>query len=166
LYKVFYHNEKDVVSMVNLLYQEYLSLTDPVKEKSVTPIELYNMGKYFERNKDWTMAQACIEKASRNLGSKYKTDSLIRLSMIHKRQEQWSQAVGIWKDIVEDKSMFHLLPWIELAKYYEHKEKNFQTALEYSNRAIKLLSKRREKDIMLLNHRINRLKRKIGAPEI
>ena len=95
LYKVFYHNEKDVVSMVGMLHKEFSYLSNPLNEKSAKPLDLYNMGKYFERMRDWTTALACIQKASPGLNESYRRDSLIRLSMIHKKEERWEEAVGI-----------------------------------------------------------------------
>ena len=157
LYKVFYHNEKDVVSMVSLLFKEYSYFNDPLNEQTITPLDLYSMGRYYERMRDYTMAQACIEKASPNLSDSYRRDSLIRLSMIHKREKRWADAVGIWKDFVSNERIFSLSPYVELSKYYEHKEKKFETALCYSNEALSKISNRRENDVGALRHRIFRL---------
>ena len=161
LYKVFYHNEKDVVSMVSLLFKEYSYFNDPLNEQTITPLDLYSMGKYYELMRDYTMAQACMEKASPNLSDSYRRDSLIRLSMIHKREKRWADAVGIWKDFVSNERIFNLSPYVELAKYYEHKENKFETALRYSTEALSKISNRRENDVGALRHRIFRLENKI-----
>lgn len=161
LYKVFYHNEKDVVSMVGLLFKEHNYFKNPLNDKTIAPLDLYSMGKYFERMRDYTMAQACIAKASPKLNGAYRRDSLIRLSMIHKREKRWADAVGIWKDFVSNEKIFTLLPYVELAKYYEHKAKKFEIALHYSNKALSKLSDRRENDLSALRHRIFRLENKI-----
>jgi len=161
LYKVFYHNEKDVVSMVGLLFKEYNFFNNPLNDKTIAPLDLYSMGRYFERMRDYTMAQACIEKASPNLNGAYRKDSLIRLSMIHKREKRWADAVGIWKDFVSKERIFNLSPYVELAKYYEHKAKKFEIALHYSNEALNKISNRRENDLSALRHRIFRLENKI-----
>jgi len=161
LYKVFYHNEKDVVSMVGLLFKEYNYLNNPLRDKTIMPLDLYSMGKYFERMRDYTMAQACIAKASPKLNGAYRRDSLIRLSIIHKRDKRWAAAVGIWKDLLSNENIFNLSPYIELAKYYEHKVKKFEIALRYSNEALSKISSRRENDVSALRHRIFRLQNKI-----
>jgi len=162
LYKVFYHNEKDVVSMVGLLQSEHRYFADPTRQKEIKPLELYQMGKYFERNRDWTMALACLEKAIPNLRESYRIDSLFRLAMIHKRNGRWTEAVGIWKDLVTEDNPFSLQPFVELAMYYEHKEKNIVTALNYSTNALGKISRRRDRDIFALEHRIKRLNKKSG----
>ena len=161
LYKVFYHNEKDVVSMVGLLFKEHNYFKNPLNDKTIAPLDLYSMGKYFERRRDYTMAQACIAKASPKLNGAYRRDSLIRLSMIHKREKRWADAVGIWKDFVSNEKIFTLLPYVELAKYYEHKAKKFEIAVRYSNKALSKLSDRHENDLSALRHRIFRLENKI-----
>ena len=161
LYKVFYHNEKDVVSMVGLLFKEYNYFNNPLRDKTIAPLDLYSMGKYFERMRDYTMAQACIAKASPKLNGSCRRDSLLRLSMIHKREKRWADAVSIWKDFVSNEKIFNLSPYVELAKYYEHKAKNFEIAMHYSNEALNKISSRRENDASALRHRIFRLKNKI-----
>ena len=162
LYKVFYHNEKDVVSMVGLLQSEHRYFADPTNEKEIKPLDLYQMGKYFERCRDWTMALACLEKATPNLHHGYRIDSLLRLSMIHKRNGRWTEAVGIWKDLVSKDNPFSLKPFVELSMYYEHREKNVEAALIYSTNALRKISGRRDSDILKLEHRIKRLNKKIG----
>ena len=107
------------------------------------------------------MAQACMEKASPKLDGAYRRDSLIRLSMIHKREKRWADAVGIWKDFVSNEKIFNLSPYVELAKFYEHKAKKYETALRYSNEALGRMSNRRENDLTALRHRIFRLENKI-----
>jgi len=160
--KVFYHNEKDVVSMVGLLHSEHRHLTNPTNEKEMKPLDLYQMGKFFERSRDWTMALACMEKAAPELEDGYRIDSLIRLSMIHKKNGRWTEAVGIWKDLVSEVNHFSLQPFVELAKYFEHKEKEFEVALNYSTNALAQISRRRDRDIFALEYRIKRLKKKLG----
>ena len=49
------------------------------------------------------------------------------------------EAVRIWHTMVTRKEG-GVLPLIELAKYYEHKEKDVQVALSYTRQAIALLS--------------------------
>ena len=162
LNKVFYHNEKDIVSMVGLLHIEHRYLTNPTIEKEMKPLDLYQMGKYFERSREWTNALACLEKASPELEGRYKIDSLIRQSMIHKRNGRWAEAVGIWKDLVSEDAHFSLQPFVELAMYYEHREKKIEIALNFSTNALDKISRRRDSDIFALKHRIQRLNRKLG----
>ena len=162
LYKVFYHNEKDVVSMVGLLHSEYQCLTNPTIEKEMKPLDLYQIGKYFERSREWTMALVCLEKASPKLDERYRIDSLIRLSIIHKRNGRWSEAVGIWKDLVSEDTPFSLQPFVELAMYYEHREKKIESALIFSTNSLDKIPRRRDSDIYALEHRIKRLNRKIS----
>ena len=82
--------------------------------------------------------------------------------MIHKRNGRWTEAVSIWKDLVSKENPFSLQPFVELAMYYEHREKNVEAALNYSTNALGKISGRRDSDILALKHRINRLNKKIG----
>ncbi|HRX14703.1 MAG TPA: ribonuclease H-like domain-containing protein [Spirochaetota bacterium] len=90
-----------------------------------------------------------------------------KFSIVLKRNKEWYKAVDYWN---KSGSFFSL---IELAKYYEHKEKKYIQALNVSNKANEILSKKEtnkdenpdkvKKRRDLLQVRINRLKKKISA---
>ena len=58
------------------------------------------------------------------------------LSLYHKRTGNWNEAVRIWGQLwSERKSIF---AGIELAKYYEHREKNLRSAIEITESMLEL----------------------------
>ncbi|HHX75362.1 MAG TPA: hypothetical protein GX699_10715, partial [Firmicutes bacterium] len=50
------------------------------------------------------------------------------LSLVYKKQGKWREAAGIWGKLVRT-GRGGPLPYLELAKYYEHREKNYRAAL-------------------------------------
>jgi len=88
-----------------------------------------------------------------------------RLSILQKRRGDMDEAIRLWKDAAKKG---HLYAYIELAKYYEHKEKNIKSALMWTESALKRLE-RLDMPAYIHNywtdeidHRMKRLKRKAG----
>jgi hypothetical protein len=51
-------------------------------------------------------------------------------------------------------------PYTELAKYHEHRRKDWDRAMAYVNDALELIPSHREREIELLQHRRQRLEQK------
>jgi hypothetical protein len=73
--------------------------------------------------------------------------------------------VTFWKKSAD--RGYLISPYIELAMYYEHKEKDYPEAIHWTLSAIELVSSQPELisssyTITALNHRLSRLKRKIS----
>lgn len=56
--------------------------------------------------------------------------------MLHRRQGDWEKAVQLWRKAAEHGETFAC---IELAKYYEHHERNYSEALIWANKALEEL---------------------------
>ena len=61
--------------------------------------------------------------------------ALLRLADIHKHRGNWNSAIPLWEEAASNNSITAL---IELAKYYEHQEKAYHLALDYTLRALTL----------------------------
>ncbi|MDA3899461.1 MAG: ribonuclease H-like domain-containing protein [Spirochaetes bacterium] len=89
-----------------------------------------------------------------------------KFSIVLKRNKEWEKAVKFWQ---ESGSYFSL---IELAKYHEHRQKNYIQAMNVCEKADKVLSEmeqsttihtdKAEKERDLLNKRRKRLEKKIS----
>jgi len=62
----------------------------------------------------------------------------MRMAFIHKKLQRWKQAAKLWHHYLEQES-YHPLPYIELAKHYEHRERNYKKARELVDQALKEL---------------------------
>jgi len=54
------------------------------------------------------------------------------LALTYRRQGSWAEAVSVWKVMAGRRSVHAM---VELAKYYEHREKNVQAALAWTRKA-------------------------------
>jgi galactokinase len=95
--------------------------------------------------------------------------------MLMKRQQRMEEAAMLWKQLVDIGTYVGIAPYIELAKYYEHKVKDYVTARHFVNEAMKVMDKKsfllKEgsgifiQELTALRHRLGRLMRKLSSVE-
>ncbi|MGE5403993.1 MAG: ribonuclease H-like domain-containing protein [Candidatus Saccharibacteria bacterium] len=87
-----------------------------------------------------------------------------QLARIHKKQGNHRLTVDLWWEAA-DRDEMAIEPWIELAKHFEHREKNHETARECTIQAIRLRREHghagRYADDRALQKRLQRLENKI-----
>jgi tetratricopeptide (TPR) repeat protein len=83
------------------------------------------------------------------------------LSLIHKRHGRWNDAIEIWETILlNDPGNFFAVD--ELAKYFEHRQRNFRNAIKIISKALNIHHCRTafERDALL--YRLKRLRNRSG----
>lgn len=161
LYRVFYHNEKDVLSLVGLTYILHRRFSEPLLSFREDVLDLFSLGRFFYRVKDMEKAEKCFNISLKApLPEPKRIHSALSLAFIHKKKGDFSKAIPLWESAIRS-PQFYLLPYVELAKYYEHKEKNFSIAMKYVNEALGRIQSYRITDIAELRHRRSRLERKL-----
>lgn len=162
--KVIKHNELDILSMVALLSRISNLLDEPL-EASDGEHELLGIGKIFESSREFETVIECFENCMKSENVSVKEAAMRRLSDIYKKSGDYKKAVRHWECMLSASKGSSIFPMIELAKYYEHKEKNIIKALEIVEEAIiiclrtGILKNTYYED---LKKRKNRLKRKAG----
>jgi uncharacterized protein YprB with RNaseH-like and TPR domain len=165
---VFYHNQLDVVAMAALLNQMAQMLHAPLSEAVEYALDLVAIGKLYEAIGALDDAVVIFnEGMERNdLPEEHYWATQHRLSFLEKRRENWPAAVEVWKLAAESKQLY---AYVELAKFYEHKQRDYHTALTWTTRALDLLEQRqwprseRGKWLADLKHRQARLRKKLSA---
>jgi hypothetical protein len=64
----------------------------------------------------------------------------------------------VWTDLAASRNPFRVPALVELAKYYEHRERNYAMALEMTRNALSL------SDTAELRHRQQRLQQRLAKP--
>lgn len=163
---VFYHNAMDVVAMAALLAHMNDMLESPYDGKVQHGLDFVALGKLFEDLGHWSDAARLFERGL-ELGLN-ETDFSVavkRLSILQKRRGDMGEAIRLWEDAAKNG---HLYAFIELAKHYEHKERNLKSALKWTKSALKQVEKTdmpgymREHWVDEIEHRMKRLNRKAG----
>lgn len=165
---VFYHNRLDVVAMAALLNQMAQMLANPLGEAVEFALDLVAIGKLFEvMGQLDTAVHLFTEGMQRNdLPEDQYWDTQYRLSFLEKRRGNWDAALAVWELAAEGRQIY---AHVELAKFYEHQSRDYQTALQWTENALSLLNRpkatatERRQWLAGLKHRQARLKRKLGG---
>jgi uncharacterized protein len=163
---VFYHNAMDVVAMAALMSHAAMLLDDPFSELVEYGLDVVALAKLFEDLGEWDTAARLFE---RGLEMKIPEgdfwQAVRRLSHLQKRRGDLETAVRLWQQAADNG---HVYAHVELAKHYEHAQRDHVTALGYTELAMRLVG---EQDIPRyeykhwmeeLERRQERLKNKIN----
>lgn len=117
------------------------SLDDPINSESCQNQDYYCIGRVFEDMGMIEESIRCYNEAVKV--PEIKEKSYLQLSLLYKRLGNWHKAEELWIKMVEENlnTKFALL---ELAKYYEHKVKDYNKALKAAQRALEI---ERKKDV-------------------
>ncbi|HXF85894.1 MAG TPA: ribonuclease H-like domain-containing protein [Anaerolineales bacterium] len=130
---VFYHNAMDVLTMAALLAHINEILENPYNGKVQHGLDFVALGKLFEDLGRWDEAARLFERGlESNLTESDFGLVMKRLSILQKRRGDLSEAVRLWEEAAKQG---HLYAFIELAKYYEHKERDVKKALKWTKSA-------------------------------
>lgn len=83
------------------------------------------------------------------------------LSLIHKRDENWNDAVALWESILTD-SPDDYFACEELAKWHEHRRHDYSKAADLVSHLLNIKSAMTPYEAAALTYRLKRLNRKLG----
>lgn len=170
LLPVFQHNHWDILSLVSLtthLIQAYLY----PKEVLFAPEDLFSAGRIHEDLGQTELALECyLSSLDCELPLTLQLEVAIRLSFLYKRIGRFKEASEIWQNLLNGKTKKAFTACIEMAKYLEHKCKDYEQALLMTRQAKELLvglrrffTRYRYNQLQSeLNHREQRLVKKMA----
>jgi tetratricopeptide (TPR) repeat protein len=159
---VFYHNLHDILSLAALTIYVDRVLADPLSGLVAHAVDFLSLGRAYERAGDPDNAASCFDEAlRRGLEKPDRVECLTRLAALYKRERRWDAAAQVWDSLIDEGGEASLYSRVELAKYYEHVERDYPAALEQVQAALRVaelyesaLPEANERD---LNHRLSRL---------
>jgi uncharacterized protein YprB with RNaseH-like and TPR domain len=160
IHKVFYHNRMDIFSMVALVGRIHLFYHDPQVAQPRKGVEHFALGRLFWEHRHPEKAISCFEIALKRCGDNLSWEVMKWLSMALKKIGQGEKARSLWEEMVTWPYPKDTFPYIELAKYYEHRLKDFEGAIAYVEKALEQISPYQEREIEMLHHRRLRLEQK------
>lgn len=144
------HNSYDILSLVTLF--THLKEIHLGKHKKLNSHEFFHMGRIKEKQKEF---ENCIKYLKKAVETAQENDIKYRaykkLSWQYKRINQYEKAVEIWQKMIKERGAV-IFPYVEMAKYLEHKQKDYKKALYYTEEAEKLLDKNK---MNTKNHKCN-----------
>src|SRR5438093_8232955 len=133
----------------------------PSDDADLAAGELAGVGRLWERC-DPGRAAVYYERAlSAGLAGDEGHRVRLRLARWQKRQARWNEACALWQEASAAR-VFDVTPWEELAKYHEHRRRDFGTALGIVQDALALAqaSKAPVRALDALVYRLSRLERR------
>jgi hypothetical protein len=137
--RVFYHNRIDILSMVILAHRIHLTCHDPSVYPSRRGIENMILGKLFMEHGMIEKATGCLEEALKLCDESFQWEVMRVLSMVYKRRGKWERSAALWEDMISWDGTRSCFPYVELAKYYEHRVKDYPKAREMVRRAFEMV---------------------------
>jgi len=158
--RVFYHNRMDILSMVALAGRIHLVYHDPQVARPRKGVEHFALGRLFWEHGHPEKAIPSFEIALKRCEEDLSWEVMRWLSMALKKTGQGERARSLWEEMATWPYKKDAYPYIELAKYHEHRLKDFERAIAYVDKALKETASDQEKEIELLLHRRTRLEQK------
>ena len=160
LARVFAHNRDDVLSLAGLLGWFARALEPGA---ALSPAEVAGLGRLWERT-DPERAAECYRRAlAAGLDGGEGHRVRLRLARWEKRRARWEAACELW-EAARSAAWFDPTPWQELAKYHEHRRRDFAAALALVREARRLAEAAGAPARALddLAHRLARLERRVS----
>ncbi|MCX7924062.1 MAG: ribonuclease H-like domain-containing protein [Clostridia bacterium] len=160
--KIIKHNELDILSMISLLVKITSIIESPLSE-SDGEYELLGVGKIFESSGESGTVMDCYETCLKAGSKVVKEVASRRLINVYKRNKNYGKVIEHCENILAESKGPNISVMIEMAKHYEHRDKNIQRAIEIVEEAINLSSRMGFRNNIYypeLKKRLERLKRK------
>lgn len=117
------HNLLDVLSLATL----NVALEDVYRAPVDSGADVAALARHALANGDEQVALDQLLQAGEGLSA----DGRRELARLYKRRKQWDKAISLWESLA-DSGCLHAME--ELAKYAEHRARNFEVALNLTNR--------------------------------
>lgn len=131
---VFYHNAMDVVAMAGLLNYVATMLADPFHEDVDHALDVISIARLFQDLGQWDTAARLFERGLQmTLSEPDFWEAVRRLSSLQKRRGDFDQALTLWQQAA---AQGHIYAHVELAKYYEHRRRDPESALQWTRSAL------------------------------
>jgi uncharacterized protein YprB with RNaseH-like and TPR domain len=166
IHQVFYHNRMDILSMVALAGRIHLFYHDPQVAQPRKGIEHFALGRLFWEHHHPEKAISCFEIALKRCDETLSWEVMRWLSMAFKKTGQGEKARALWEEMVTWPHQKDTFPYIELAKYHEHRLKNIEMAIACVEKALERIAPHREREIEMLHHRRLRLEQKRSGSRV
>lgn len=171
---VFEHNEKDVLTLACLAAHFVKLMRGTVSTSLMEAEELFRLALWLDKVGRREEAEEAFRELL-ELNAEQAADYWLPVAEYFKRQGRFGPAVALWERAIERKRrsrIASLAPYVELAMFYEHQQKDYERALQYAEQALERVGGRLSAlrgegnaaaDAEALRKRIDRLLAKRGA---
>jgi uncharacterized protein YprB with RNaseH-like and TPR domain len=156
---VFHHNAIDILTLACLTAIVPQAFHAPGEARLNNGAEMVGLARWLRQAERHDEACALFRQAVvRGLPDDLMFRTLWDLAMLEKRQGREQAGIEILRDLADSRNAFRKPALEELAKFYEHRERNYKIALEITRSA------RSVEDCERLRARELRLERRLASP--
>jgi len=135
---VFYHNGMDILSLAALFNFINELLANPFASQNIDSLDLMAIARMHEDQGNIDHAMRLYERAiSQGLPRPFFIQTLQRFAQLYRRRGDWDSAIQLWEKSVLEYQQLDAC--IELAKYYEHRQRDPITAMYWTEKALELI---------------------------
>jgi len=163
---VLYHNAMDILSLAALFQYTARLLDDPLGSSVPQGLDVVAIARLYEELGLYSPAIQLYEAGlSLGMPEPFFIQTLVRFAALYRKQGDWENTISLWRKAVDHN---YLPACVELAKYYEHQQRQCDQALEWTERAIGMVDRcisgivSRREMLKELEHRRSRLLRKLS----
>lgn len=174
---VYAHNEKDILTLASLsVHFGRLLDGEGDEESSMESEELFRTAAWLEQHGLTEVAERLFERLTEREEAG-EAGWRLPLAARYKKAGRLERALPLWRkfaDAAEEAAAPAIEAHVELAMYYEHRDKQLLMALTYAEKALELAVRRgvlardkakRDAERAALQHRIARLRNKVSRDE-
>jgi uncharacterized protein YprB with RNaseH-like and TPR domain len=162
LLPVFHHNATDILTLACLTGIVPLAFKDPSNLPFRHGSEIAGIARWLRQAGDFEQARNLFRSA---IGADLSDDLLFRtlwdLAALERKLGDEEQAVVIWNDLAAARNPFRIAALEELAKHYEHRQKDLPRALETTRTALGHIRSANQEDSPALRRREQRLEQRL-----
>jgi len=163
LQPVFYHNALDIVTLAALATELAGAIAAVEADGEASSLDLFSLSRIFERaGVREKSVSTCQRALTAGLPPALETRALWQLASQHKREHRHDRATELWLELTRRAPEFAAKACEELAIHYEHRQRDFATALRFAESALERLRAKNLPTAKLprLNRRLERLRKK------
>src|ERR1700736_2464521 len=158
LLPIFHHNAIDILTLACLTGIVPWAFHTPEKARLSHGAELVGLGRWLRQADQHENALALFRQAvKRGLPDDLLFRTLWDIAAIEKKLGRPSSALEVLTDLATSRNPFRAAAFQELAKHYEHRERNYAMALEMTRSALEI------EDSAAFRHRASRLERRLKS---
>ena len=159
LVPIFHHNAIDILTLACLTAIVPLAFRSPEEAPLHHGADWVGLARWLLKADRHEEALALLRRAvERGLSDELLFRTLWEIAMIEKRLGREDSALAAFTELASTRNSHRVAALEELAKHYEHRERNHAIALEFTLSALQL------SDTAELRHRAERLKRRLERP--
>jgi uncharacterized protein len=159
LVPIFHHNAIDILTLACLTAIVPLAFRSPEEAPLHHGADWVGLARWLLKAERHEEALALLHRAvERGLSDELLFRTLWEIAMIEKRMGREDAALAAFTELASTRNSHRVTALEELAKHYEHRERNHAMALEFTLSALQL------SDTAELRHRAERLKRRLARP--